>query len=380
MASAHQGFGLLLYPIQGRFLAALSSFLQLSQQTPPRPYLTKAFSSLQLSNFTSSLILVNSLLPLEMVRHQSRFSRGRRVIDEEEDSEPAWNGRQGHGRMDHGVHEEPIDKFGGHRGDHLGQELDNMDLLVISQALRGRPPGGRGARSHELHDLMGDMELYAGPSRAGGGGLSRQDESEIARLRETHARMKADLQALSDGYDVPEKAIDQGMTRLLMIEEDTARIKYKNCQGGQGEKMPRGRGAPTGSTHLNPRQSHVEGKGQADKGKYSVSDLPKLKQDRHAMDYELGYFAEIGNRNACKMVEKSIANINRHISRLEAESGKGVEAPRGTGASGMGASMRPQDPRHYPDEYLDYQPRGSHRGYHERSAGYGGYSGHQSRR
>lgn len=308
---------------------------------------------------------------------KSRFSGGRRVIDED-DSGPVWKGRQGHGRMDHRFYEEPVDNVGDHRGDDSGQVLDDLKLLAIGHSLRGRPVSGRGAGSHEPHDLMGDMDLNAGPSRAGGGGLSRHDELQLAELRETHARVKADLESLGDGYDGNGKVFDQGITRLLMIEEDIARIKYKNRQEPQCEKMPRERG--TGSTHMNPRQSHAEGRGHADRGKYSISDLPKLRKDRAAMDYGLRHFAETGNHKACRMVEKSIANINGHISRLEAEFRKGVEMPRGMGVSRMGASMRPRDPRDYPDEYLDYQPCGSRRGYHERSAEYDRYPRHQSRR
>ena len=309
-----------------------------------------------------------------MDRQKSRFARGRRVIDED-DSGPVWIGRQGHGRMDHRFDEEPVDNVGGHRGDHFGQVLDDLDLLAIGHSLRGRPPGGRGAGSHELHDLMGDMDLNGGPSRAGGGGLSRHDELELAELKKIHARVKADLDALGDGYERNGKAFDQGVTRLMMIEEDIGRMKYKNRQEPQCEKIPRARGAPKGSTHMDPRQSHAEGRGHAGKGKYPTSDLPKLRKDLAALDYELRHFAEAGNHDACRMTQQSIANIKSHIHRLEAGSRKGVEMHRG-----MGASMRPRDPRDYPDEYLDYQPCGSRRDYHERSAGYDRYPRHQSRR
>lgn len=82
-----------------------------------------------------------------MDRQKSRFSRGRRVIDED-DSGPVWKGRQGHGRMDHRFYEEPVDNVGGHRGDDFGQVLDDLNLLAMGHSLRGRPVGGRGAGSH----------------------------------------------------------------------------------------------------------------------------------------------------------------------------------------------------------------------------------------
>ncbi|KAL9134988.1 MAG: hypothetical protein Q9175_003821 [Cornicularia normoerica] len=245
------------------------------------------------------------------------------------------------------------------------RESDDEGMNSGRRSTRGGPGGRRGVGSHDMDDLMEDMDLNQR-------GESYDDSdliiSDLPILRERRAYIMETLKHA-------ENAVQRRNLKdnLEMIKEDIARLEYG--QRGSG-KMPRGMGAPSGSMDSNSRQSRAGGRGPREtrgdfhddsRMPFDISELSQLKKDHDSEMKKMKRFADSGDVHSLRMAEANLDRMSENIDYLQRQSAKL--------SRGIGAPTRRQDREDYSDYKSEYQPRGSRRGHQGSATGRGGNYG-----
>ena len=329
-----------------------------------------------------------------------RHGDGRNRLSEAEDSVIMRKNslrRQSQGTMmdSDSESESARDNVGGHWEKHpdnlmrrpYDDEDDGEEEAENINFVRRSTPGGfqgrRGAESHGLNDLVGDMDLNALRGRAGYRGPNTP-EATLDDLREYDDELNGfsvkDLRSLREGRASMMESVKRPKNHegrsilednLNRIAEHIARLKYIQYESG---KTPHGIGAPAARIDSPSRRAPAAPGGVCPFANLDLANLEKrraeteeqLRATKKYEDKEMFIRTEdrLGDR-----LESRLEMLDDEIARVKAEQRK---ADAHSGQEPVFQRRRPQS---YSDEESDFQPRGSRHDYPESAAGRSGKFG-----